>query len=353
MDSLPDGYDDFLQAIKQRVSTAQVRAALSVNQELVLLYWSIGQEILSRQRSDGWGTKVIDRLSHDLKSGYPEISGFSSRNLKYMRAFAEAYPDEAIVQQAAAQIPWFHNVVLIEKVKDPDERLWYAMRTIEHGWSRNVLIHQIESDLFRRQGGAISNFHATLPAPQSDLAHAILKDPYVFDFLQLTDDARERKLEQALIDRVEKFLLELGVGFALLGRQYHLDVGGEDFYLDLLFYHHRLRCLVVIDLKGEKFKPEFAGKMQFYLSVVDDLVRHPDDGPSIGLIICKDRNRVIAEYTLKDTRKPISVAEYVLTTELPQPLRDSLPTVALLEGELTGSPAVEPAVQGDSEIGSR
>lgn len=233
-----------------------------------------------------------------------------------------------------AEIPWGHNVTLFEKLKHPDERLWYAKKTIENGWSRNVLIHQIESDLYQRQGSAVSNFDSTLPAPQSDLARQLLKDPYTFDFLQLGEAVQERGLEQGLIDHIQRFLLELGIGFAFVGRQYHLDVGGDDFYIDLLFYHLHLRCYVVIELKMEKFKPEFAGKMNFYLAVVDDLLRHSDDQPSIGLILCKEKNQVVAEYSLRDGGKPIGVAEYVLTTELPKALESKLPSVEVLQEEL-------------------
>lgn len=233
-----------------------------------------------------------------------------------------------------AHIPWGHNIALVSKVKDPAERLWYAQKTIEQGWSRNVLTHQIESGLYQRQGSAISNFHATLPTPQSDLAQQLLKDPYTFDFLTLGDAVQERGLEQGLIDHIQNFLLELGMGFAFVGRQYHLDVGGEDFYLDLLFYHLHLRCYIVIDLKVEKFKPEFAGKMNFYLAAMDDLLRHGDDQPSIGLIICKEKNRVIVEYSLRDIRKPLAVSEYVLTHQLPTTLANSLPSPEKLEEKI-------------------
>lgn len=324
-------YGHLLDDIKARIRTAQVRAALSVNREMVLLYWSIGREILDRQEQEGWGAKIIDRLADDLRLAFPEMTGFSARNLKYMRAFAAAYPDEAIVQQVAAQIPWWHNVVLLDKVKQTAERLWYVQKTIENGWSRSVLVHQIESDLYRRQGGAMSNFHATLPAPQSDLAHQLLKDPYTFDFLTLGEAVQERELEQGLIDHIQRFMLELGMGFAFVGRQYRLEVGGEDFSLDLLFYHLRLRCYVVIELKIEQFKPEFAGKMNFYLAAVDDLLRHPDDGPSIGLIICKEKNGVIVEYSIRSMTRPVAVANYILTQQLPGDLAGQLPSPSELE----------------------
>ncbi|OAQ20793.1 PDDEXK nuclease domain-containing protein [Thermosulfurimonas dismutans] len=335
--SLPPGYAEFLADLKERIRRARIKAALSANRELILRYWEIGRMVLERQKKEGWGSKVIDRLAQDLRREFPDLKGFSARNLKYMRAFAEAYPDKEFVQQVAAQIPWFHHCTLLDKVKDPAERIWYIRQTIEHGWSRNVLVHQIESGLYHRKGKAITNFDRTLPAPQSDLAQEILKDPYVFDFLGLAEDIRERELERQLIARIRDFLLELGVGFAFVGSQVHLEVGGEDFYLDLLFYHLKLRCYVVIELKTGEFKPEYAGKMNFYLSAVDDLFRHPDDRPSIGIILCKSKNKVIVEYALRDTTKPIGVSSYRLTRALPEEIKSSLPSVEELERELEGT----------------
>jgi predicted nuclease of restriction endonuclease-like (RecB) superfamily len=332
---IPEDYQDFLHSLKERIRKAQVRAALAVNHELVLLYWQIGRDILARQQRQGWGAKVIDRLARDLRREFPELKGFSPRNLKYMRAFAEAWPDEPFVQQAAAQIPWFHNCVVLDKLSHPAEREWYLRQTIQQGWSRNVLVHHIETGLYHRQGKALTNFDRTLPAPQSDLASQLLKDPYTFDFLSLGAEAQERDLERGLIEHIRDFLLELDVGFAFVGSQYHLEVGDQDFYLDLLFYHLRLRCYVVIDLKMGDFQPEFAGKMNFYLSAVDDLLRHPDDQPTIGLILCKTRNRVIAEYALRDMSKPMGVSSYLLTGALPETLKGSLPTIKELEAELT------------------
>jgi predicted nuclease of restriction endonuclease-like (RecB) superfamily len=331
---LPAGYAELLESLKARIREAQVRAALSVNRELVLLYWHIGREILQRQEREGWGAKVIDRLARDLRREFPDMKGFSPRNLKYMRAFAEAWPEEQIVQQLVAQIPWGHNVRLLDYVEDPTERLWYVQQTIEHGWSRNVLVHQIESKLYQRQGKAITNFERTLPAPQSDLARSLIKDPYVFDFLSLGPGAQERDLERALLNHVRDFLLELGKGFAFVGSQYRLDIGGEEFYIDLLFYQLRLRCFVVIDLKIGEFKPEYAGKMNFYLSAVDDLLRHPEDRPSIGLILCKSQNRLVAEYALRDVSKPMGVATYRLTEALPADLQENLPSIEELKKEL-------------------
>ena len=320
-------YQTLLADLKQRIRTAQVRAALAVNRELVLLYWGIGKEILARQDHEGWGTKVIDRLAKDLRSEFPGQQGLSPRNLKYMRALAEAWPDEAIVQQVAAQIPWFHNCILLDKVKEPGERLWYVQQTIQNGWSRNVLVMQIETNLYRRQGKAITNFQATLPSPQSDLAQQLLKDPYNFDFLTLAQEAQERDLVRGLLAHVQQFLLELGVGFALVGSQVPLEVGGEDFRIDLLFYHLKLRAYIVIDLKMTPFKPEYAGKMNFYLSAVDDLLRHPDDQPTIGLILCKAKNRLVAEYAIRDIAKPLGVAEFRYLEQLPEQLKGTLPTI--------------------------
>ena len=327
-------YQDLLTLLKGRIRTAQVRAASAVNQELVLLYWGIGKEILIRQKTEGWGAKVIDQLAKDLHQAFPEMQGFSPRNLKYMRALAEAWPDEAIVQQAAAQLPWFHNCILLDKVKNREERLWYIRQAIEHGWSRNVLVIHIESGLYRRQGKAVTNFQATLPPPQSDLAQQLLKDPYNFDFLTLTTEAHERDLEQGLIGHLRSFLLELGVGFAFVGSQVPLEVGGEDFKLDLLFYHLKLRCFVVIDLKMTAFKPEYAGKMNFYLSVVDDMLRHPDDKPSIGLVLCKSKNGIVAEYALRDIGKPLGISAFQHLEKLPEQLKGTLPTIEEIEAEL-------------------
>lgn len=331
---LPADYDAFLQHLRARIRDARLRAALAVNSELVLLYWRIGQDILARQHQQGWGAKIIDRLARDLRVSFPEMRGLSPRNLKYMRAFAEAWPDEPFVQQVVAQIPWGHNVRILDYVREQPAREWYIRKTIEHGWSRSVLVHQIESRLRDRQGAAITNFSRTLPTPQSELAHEMLKDPYTFDFLSLGDEFEERDLERGLLQHVRDFLLELGVGFAFVGSQYHLEVGGQDFYLDLLFYHLGLRCYVVIELKVCEFQPEFAGKMSFYLSAADDLLRHPDDQPSIGIILCKTKERIIVEYALRDNARPIGVAEYQLASMLPDRLKESLPTVEALQEEL-------------------
>ena len=331
---VPDNYPQFLADLKSRIRAAQVRASLSVNRDLVLLYWQIGRDILERQDKESWGAKVIDRLAADLKRAFPDMKGFSPRNLKYMRAFAEAWPEESIVQAVLAQITWYHNLAILEKLATSEDRLWYARATVQHGWSRNVLVHQIEARRRHRQGKAVTNFDRTLPSPESDLAQDITKDPYNFDFLTLGDDAHERDLERGLLDHLQQFLLELGVGFAFVGRQYRLTVGNEDFFIDLLFYHLKLRAYVVVDLKMSAFEPEFAGKMNFYLSAVNDLLRHPDDQPSIGIILCKTRERFIAEYALRDINKPIGISEYCLAESLPEKLKGSLPSIEDLENEL-------------------
>ncbi len=334
LSTLPEGYDHWVFELKARIRSAQTRAALAVNSELVLLYWQIGREILERQNARGWGGKVTERLSSDLKREFPEMKGFSPRNLKYMRAFAAAWPEIEFVQEALAQITWYHNIAIIEKISDAQIREWYARAAIQHGWSRNILVHQIETKLHLRQGQAVTNFERTLPSPQSELAQQILKDPYNFDFLSLSDDVHERDLEKALLENIRQFLLEMGEGFAFVGNQYRLEVGGDEFFIDLLLYHLRLRCFVVIDLKMRDFQPEFAGKMNFYLSAVDDLLRHENDAPTIGLILCKTQNKFVAEYALRDINKPLGVAAHQWLENLPEPLKNALPTIEQLEAEL-------------------
>ncbi|HIJ95956.1 MAG TPA: DUF1016 domain-containing protein [Desulfuromonadales bacterium] len=329
------GYDDFLLDLKSRIRTAQTRAALAVNRELILLYWQIGRDILTRQKDEGWGAKVIERLANDLRKEFPDMKGFSRANLMYMRSFAESWEDEQFVQQLVGQIPWGHNIALITKLKNSTEREWYIHKTIEHGWSRDILVMQIETRLFHRQGKAITNFAATLPPPQSDLAQQTLKDPYIFDFLGLGDEAQEREVERELVKHITSFLLELGAGFSYIGRQVPLEVEGDDFFLDLLFYHLKLRCYVVIELKAGAFKPEYAGKLNFYLSAVDATMRHESDNPSIGLILCKDKKGLIAEYALKDISKPVGISEYQLVAAIPENLKGSLPTIEELEAEFS------------------
>jgi len=333
-DVAPEGYQLLLVDLKERIRSAQIKAALAVNRELVSLYWQIGREIVERQREHGWGTQVIDRLATDLRQEFPEMKGFSRRNLHYMRAFATAYPDRASMEQAAINIPWGHTMRLLDAVRDPDVREWYARQAIAHGWSRAILTHQVESNLYGRQGRAPTNFERTLPPAQSDLAREVLKDPYNFDFLTLGENAQERDLERGLLGHIQSFLLELGVGFAFVGSQYRLEVRGRDYHIDLLFYHVRLHCYVVVDLKMVEFDPAFAGTMNFYLSAVDDLLRTPGDGPSIGIILCKSKDRVMVEYALRDVTKPIGVSEFRLLEALPADWRGSLPTVEELEATL-------------------
>jgi predicted nuclease of restriction endonuclease-like (RecB) superfamily len=351
IDPHPHGYPELLENLKARIRSAQVRASLSINRELITLFWDIGRLIDERQRAEARGTSIVQRLAADLRQSFPGVAGFSSQNLWRMRAFYLAWADSNLSQVArdssatilsqparelqvefppafVAVLPWFHNVTIVEQVKDPLERRWYAEQTTVHGWSRAVLAHQIETRLFHRSGQAITNFDKTLPTPDSDLARQILKDPYNFDFLTLAADAHERDLERGLVEHLKSFLLELGTGFAFVGQQYHLEVGGEDFYVDLLFYHLHLRRYVVIDLKAGAFQPEFAGKMNFYLSAADDLLRRGDDQASIGLILCRSHNRVVAEYALRDTAKPMGVATF--GANLPPALRDSLPSPAAL-----------------------
>jgi predicted nuclease of restriction endonuclease-like (RecB) superfamily len=347
--ALPAGYDAFLKDLKERIRAAQIKAAVAANSKLIELYWHTGQSIVERQEREGWGSSVIERLAKDIQEAFPGVEGFSRSNIWRMRAFFLAYTREVAnlaqpvrefdgvhLPHLMAELPWGHNVLLIQKIKDPAERLWYARQAIEHGWSRPILDHQIDSGLYRRQGKAVTNFTRTLPPPQSELADEVLKDPYAFDFLLLAKDARERELQKGLLAHIRHFLLELGAGFAFVGENVHLEVGGDDFYIDLLFYHLKLRAFIVVDLKARPFKPEFAGKMNFYLSAVDDLLRHPDDQPSIGIILCKAGNRTVAEYALRDIAKPVGLSTYVtrLVESLPADLQTSLPTVAELEAEL-------------------
>ncbi|OQC36890.1 MAG: hypothetical protein BWX66_01349 [Deltaproteobacteria bacterium ADurb.Bin058] len=303
------------------------------------LYWQIGRDILTRQAEQGWGAKVIDRLAHDLRTAFPEMKGFSRANLMYMRAFAEAWPDSTIVQQAVGQLPWGHNLVLLTRLKQPEQRLAYARAAIEHGWSRNVLNMHIETKLLERTGKAVTNFSERLPAPGSDLAWQSLKDPYLFDFLDVGKEADEREIESALVRHITQFLLELGAGFAFVGRQVHLEVGGDDFFIDLLFYHLKLRCYVVIELKADKFKPEHLGQLGFYLTAVDRQLKSEHDSPTIGLLLCKSKNKVVAEYALGNKNQPMGIAEYQLLESLPEPLQTNLPSIEQIERELQGGDA--------------
>jgi len=353
---LPAGYAEWLVELKTRVRSAQLKAAVSVNVEMIQLYWDIGRAILERQSEMGWGAKVVDRLGEDLQREFPGMSGFSRQNIYRMRAFYVAYSDKtaivsqparqletpsdgaAIVAQAVRQlddvappvsilqIPWFHNVVLLEQVKQPAARLWYAKAAKENGWSRAVLVHQIETDLYGRKGKAVSNFQKALPAITSDLARETPKDPFTFEFLTLAEDHAEAELERGLVAHIQKFLLELGVGFTFVGSQYHLNVGGDDFYLDLLFYHLKLRAFVIIDLKSRAFSPETVGKMNFYVTAVDEILRHSSDNRSIGIILCQSKNNIVAEYSLRDIEKPLAISTYVtkLIESIPDELKKEL-----------------------------
>ncbi|MBK8037614.1 MAG: DUF1016 family protein [Verrucomicrobiaceae bacterium] len=366
-------YRELLGDIKVRVRRAQRKAALSANAELILMYWDIGRMIAARQKQEGWGAGVIPRLAVDLKNELPEEKGFSERNIKRMVRFHREYPalespskakvpqaaallesapsQKAIVPQPAAQletpsaealspsvafgIPWFHHVILIEKIKHLPTRLWYARQVLEQGWSRDDLTIQIKKRAHERQGAAVTNFASTLPEAHASLAQGLLKDPYLFDFLTLEEPFHERELETGLLTHIQKFLLELGRGFAFVGRQYRLEVSDQEFYVDLLFYHLHLRCFVVVDLKKGGFKPEYSGKMNFYCSAVDAQLRHEHDAPTVGLILCQTKDRVVAEYSLKDIHKPIGVADYELTRALPAELASSLPSIEVIEAELS------------------
>ena len=330
----PD-YRDFVRSLKQKVQSAQSKAARAVNTQLIALYWEIGKLITEKQQAAGWGDAVINQVAQDLTHELGGLKGFSRANLYRMKKLYGFYGDDENVAQAVRQIPWGHNIEIFQKIKEPKTALWYVHKTLENNWSRNVLALQIENRLFERQAGktGIDNFSERLPVPDSDLARESLKDPYVFDFLCLGEEAQERAVEDALIEHLTRFMLELGKGFAFVGRQYHLEVGGQDFYIDLLFYHLKLHCYVVIELKSGPFKPEYAGKLNFYLTAVDDMLRTEDDHPSIGLLLCKTRNHLVAEYALRDMNKPMGVATYKL---LPEQIRDGLPSLEELEAELAG-----------------
>lgn len=336
----PESYKQWLAALKTRFRQVQLKAAVAVNTELLRFYWELGADIVQRQDGQAWGSGFLDKLSHDLRAEFPHVQGFSKRNLEQIRRWFQFWNSApTIAQQAATQllaIPWWHNVVIVSKCRSHAEALYYVQQTQAHGWSRAVLTHQIESGLWQREGQAISNFERTLPAPQSDLAAQMLKDPYVFDFLSLAPEHTERELERALLDHITQFLLELGTGFAYIGRQVPLQVGEREFFPDLLFYHARLHCYVVVELKTVDFEPEFAGKLNFYLKAVDEQMRSAGDAPTIGLLLCKSKDRLVAEYALSDMHKPLGVASYQLAHELPQDLRDKLPSIEALEKELKG-----------------
>ncbi|MCG9780623.1 PDDEXK nuclease domain-containing protein [Photobacterium damselae] len=331
-------YQSWLLTLKQQVQQSQQKASLAVNSELVALYWSIGNQIAIKQQDQGWGAKVVEQLAQDLKQAFPSMKGLSRSNLMSMRAFALAWPDfesNSIVQQAVGQIPWGHNVLLIQKLETYEERLWYATEVVKNGWSRAVLAHQVESGLILRTGNAVNNFEMTLPHPNSELAVQTLKDPYNFDFLDLNVEAKERDIENALMKNITAFLLELGSGFALVGQQYNLNVGGDDFFIDLLFYHLNLRCYVAIELKADKLSPKDVGQLDFYLSAIDGELKREDDAPTIGLLLCKERNKVVAEYAVRNKTSPIGIAEYKLSEMLPSEIQAQLPSIEDIEATLS------------------
>ncbi|NEO84575.1 MAG: DUF1016 domain-containing protein [Spirulina sp. SIO3F2] len=332
-------YQDWVIALKTRLRSLQLKAAVAVNSALLEFYWQLGAEIVEKQKTRRWGDGFLQQLSQDLRAEFPELKGFSYRNLRSIRQWYLFYAaNEANWQQAVANlvlVPWGHNLVIISKCKTQVEALYYVNKTIEHGWSRNVLTHQIESQLWQREGKAVANFATTLPTPQSDLAQQTLKDPYIFDFLTLTSDYNERDLERGLVEHITQVLLELGAGFAYLGRQVPLQVGEREFFLDLLFYHVQLHCYVVIELKTGEFEPEHAGKLNFYLKAVDEQLRREGDAPSMGLLLCKRRDRLVAEWALSDIHKPIGISEYQLMRELPDEIQASLPTIAQIEAQLS------------------
>lgn len=332
---LPADYGPWLADLKRRIQGARTRAVLSANAEQIRLYHDLGHEILARQEAQGWGAKVIDRLALDLRAAFPDMKGLSASNLKYMKHFAQECPVLAIGQQPADQLPWFHIVILITKVSDPALRDWYAREAVAQGWPRDTLTLHIKNRLHARQGAAVTNFAQRLEPAQAVLATQVLKDPYHFDFLGLGDEAHERDIENALIRHITRFLLELGAGFAFVGRQFQLEVAGDEFFIDLLFYHTRLKCYVVVELKAKDFKPEHVGQLNFYLSAIDAQVKAPDDKPTIGLLLCRTQNRLVAEYALSGIAKPIGVAEYELLRALPSPLDTSLPSIEAIEAELS------------------
>ena len=336
--AMPVNYLADLQNIKARISSTRLKTVLAANAEMILLYWDIGTVIVQKQKDEGWGARVIDRLSGDLKEAFPEMKGISPRSLKYMRAFAQAWPDKTIVQDVLAQITWYHNIALLEKVKDENIRIWYARAVKEYGWSHNILACQIDLNAHARQGKLTSNFIQTMPPVDSDMAHQIFKDPYIFDFLGTADIRREKELEDNLVAHIQRFLLELGAGFAYVGRQVHLELGGSDFYLDLLFYHLKLRCYVVIELKAGELDPGDISQLNMYMNVVDDILKHESDKQTIGLLLVKKKNKVIAEYCLRGYKNPIGIAEWekAITESIPENLKSSLPSIEEIETELSG-----------------
>ncbi|WP_028280950.1 PDDEXK nuclease domain-containing protein [Arthrobacter sp. H5] len=335
--TMPAWYPELLDSVSQRVELGRARAVVVVNQELVSTYWAIGRDILNRQGDEGWGAKVTSRLAADLRERFPESKGFSPRNLMFMRALATTWTEQAIVKAPLSQLPWYHHIALIQKLSDPETRVWYAAAAVEHGWSRNVLVHHIETKLHERSGKAVTNFKATLPPSDSDLTQQSFKDPYVFDFVAMTDRRNERELETQLAQHIEKFLLELGQGFAFVGNQVRLQINAKEFFADLLFYNFRLRCFVVIELKATDFKAEYLGQLNMYMSAVDDLLAHSQDKPTIGLLLCKSKDSIVAEYALRGHSTPIGVAQWSteITESLSEEFASTLPSISELEAELS------------------
>ena len=336
LSEMSDAYLKFIDEVKSEIQKQRISVVLNANSSMICLYWNIGRGILKKQEEEGWGAKIIDRMAKDLKDAFPEMSGFSPRNIKYMRKFAESWPDFEIVQRVVAQIPWRTNISLMDKLKDEESRIWYAYKVIENGWSKTILDLQIESRLMERTGRSVNNFPAALPQADSDMVNQVFKDPYLFDFLGTDMPRREIEIERQLTEHIQSFLLELGQGFAFVGRQVHLEVGGDDFYLDLLFYHLKLRCFVVVELKACDFEPGFISQLNMYQNVVNDILRHPDDKPTIGLLLVKGKNETVVEYSLAGYQNPIGVAEWKnqMAKALPEELRSSLPSIEDIEKEL-------------------
>ncbi|WP_330371225.1 PDDEXK nuclease domain-containing protein [Enterocloster asparagiformis] len=336
LSEMSDAYLKFIEEVKSEIQKQRISVVLNANSSMICLYWNIGRSILKKQEEEGWGAKIIDRMAKDLKEAFPEMSGFSPRNIKYMRKFAESWPDFEIVQRVVAQIPWRTNISLMDKLKDEESRIWYAYKVIENGWSKAILDLQIESKLMDRSGRSVNNFPAALPPEDSDMVNQVFKDPYLFDFLGTDMPRREIEIERQLTEHIQSFLLELGQGFAFVGRQVHLEVGGDDFYLDLLFYHLKLRCFVVVELKACDFEPGFISQLNMYQNVVNDVLRHPDDKPTIGLLLVKGKNETVVEYSLAGYQNPIGVAEWKnqIAKALPEELRSSLPSIEDIEKEL-------------------
>ena len=336
LSEMSDAYLKFIEEVKSEIQKKRISVVLNANSSMICLYWDIGRGILKKQEEEGWGAKIIDRIAKDLKDAFPEMSGFSPRNIKYMRKFAESWPDFEIVQRVVAQIPWRTNISLMDKLRDEESRIWYAYKVIENGWSKTILDLQIESRLMERSGRSVNNFSEALPPADSDMVNQAFKDPYLFDFLGTDMPRREIEIERQLTEHIQSFLLELGQGFAFVGRQVHLEVGGDDFYLDLLFYHLKLRCFVVIELKACDFEPGFISQLNMYQNVVNDILRHPDDKPTIGLLLVKGKNETVVEYSLAGYQNPIGVAEWKnqMAKALPEELRSSLPSIEDIEKEL-------------------